>query len=154
MKNKLVCILIIIFSILILSSQADENNIKVISNELMINTNQRTSTFTGSVYAKDNNLKVWADIMTVSLEKDNDEIKNIVAAGNVKILRLNEGSEIYGNNAKYLLKEEIVIVTGDVLVIENGNEIIGNELTLDLVNSSSIMVGSSSKRVEATIMKD
>ena len=38
------------------------------------------------------------------------------------------------------------------MVIENGNQISGNELIVDLKDSSSIMVGSNSGRVEALII--
>jgi len=134
------------------SSKGDETNI--VSNELKIDTNQRTSTFTGDVYANDENLKVWSDKMIIILKTDKDEIKEILASGNVKIIRLSKGSEIYGDIANYFLEDEIIIVTGNVLVKENNNQVSGSKLTVDLKSSSSIMVGSDLDRVEAVIINN
>jgi len=134
------------------SSKGDETNI--VSNELKIDTNQRTSTFTGDVYANDENLKIWSDKMIIILKTDKDEIKEILASGNVKIIRLSKGSEIYGDIANYFLEDEIIIVTGNVLVKENNNQVSGSKLTVDLKSSSSIMVGSDSNRVEAVIINN
>ena len=72
----------------------------------------------------------------MNLETKKDEIKEILASGNVKIVRLIEGSEIYGDIANYSLKDEIIVITGNVIVKENGNQVSGNELIVDLKNSS------------------
>ena len=114
--------------------------------------NERKSIFTGDVYAYNEDLKIWSDKMIINLKLEKNEIKEISASGNVKIIRLVEGSEIYGDNANYFIEEEIIIVTGNVVVEENGNKIMGNELVVDLKNSSSIMKGTNSNRVEAFIL--
>ena len=152
MSKKISSLFIILLFLIItgVSSKGDETNI--VSNELKIDTNQRTSTFTGDVYANDENLKVWSDKMIVIMKTDKDEIKEILASGNVKIIRLSKGSEIYGDIANYFLEDEIIIVTGNVLVKENNNQVSGSKLTVDLKSSSSIMVGSDSNRVEAVII--
>ena len=92
--------------------------------------------------------------MIIILKTDKDEIKEIVASGNVKIIRLSKGSEIYGDIANYFLEDEIIIVTGNVLVKENNNQVSGSKLTVDLKSSSSIMVGSDLDRVEAVIINN
>ena len=129
-----------------------ENMINITSNKLSVDMNNRKSTFTGNVYAHNNNLKIWSDEMTINLKINKDEIKEVLAIGNVKIIRLVEGSEIYGDVANYLIEEEVIIIKGDVTIKENGNQISGNELKVDLKNSSSIMEGSNSNRVEALIV--
>ena len=152
MNKKISSLFLIIFSLMITNISSKEDGINIVSNKLNIDTNQRTSTFTGDVYANDENLKVWSDKMIIILKTDKDEIKEILASGNVKIIRLSKGSEIYGDIANYFLEDEIIIVTGNVLVKENSNQVSGSKLTVDLKNSSSIMVGSDSKRVEAIII--
>ena len=91
---------------------------------------------------------------TINLKQDKDEIKEILASGNVKIIRLIEGSEIYGDMANYSLEQEVIVITGNVTVIENGNQVSGSELFVDLNSSSSIMLGSESNRVEAIIVEN
>lgn len=137
---------------MITNVSSKEDGINIVSNELNVDMDQRTSTFTGDVYANDENLKVWSDKMIIILKTDKDEIKEILASGNVKIIRLSKGSEIYGDIANYFLEDEIIIVTGNVLVKENNNQVSGSKLTVDLKSSSSIMVGSDSNRVEAVII--
>ena len=154
MNKKISSLFLIIFSLMITNVSSKEDGINIVSNELNVDMDQRTSTFTGDVYANDENLKVWSDKMIIILKTDKDEIKEILASGNVKIIRLSKGSEIYGDIANYFLEDEIIIVTGNVLVKENNNQVSGSKLTVDLKSSSSIMVGSDSNRVEAVIINN
>ncbi len=154
MNKKISSLFLIIFSLMITNVSSKEDGINIVSNELNVDMDQRTSTFTGDVYANDENLKVWSDKMIIILKTDKDEIKEILASGNVKIIRLSKGSEIYGDIANYFLEDEIIIVTGNVLVKENNNQVSGSKLTVDLKSSSSIMVGSDSNRVEAVIVNN
>ena len=139
---------------MITNVSSKEDGINIVSNELNVDMDQRTSTFTGDVYANDENLKVWSDKMIIIMKTDKDEIKEMFASGNVKIIRLSRGSEIYGDIANYFLEDEIIIVTGNVLVKENNNQVSGSKLTVDLKSSSSIMVGSDLDRVEAVIINN
>ena len=151
MNKKISSLFLIIFSLMITNVSSKEDGINIVSNELNVDMDQRTSTFTGDVYANDENLKIWSEKMIIIFKTDKDEIKEILASGNVKIIRLSKGSEIYGDIANYFLEDEIIIVTGNVLVKENNNQVSGSKLTVDLKSSSSIMVGSDLNRVEAVI---
>ena len=154
MNKKISSLFLIIFSLMITNVSSKEDGINIVSNELNVDMDQRTSTFTGDVYANDENLKVWSDKMIINLKEKEDEIKEILAIGNVKIIRIIEGSEIYGDTANYSLLEEVIVITGNVTVLENGNQVSGNELIVDLKNSSSIMSASDSNRVEAIIINN
>ena len=152
MNKKITLLVLIILSLTFSNATSNNDSINIISNQLNIEMNERKSIFTGDVYAHNEDLKVWSDKMIINLKLEKNEIKEILASGNVKIIRLVEGSEIYGDNANYFIEEEIIIVTGNVAVKENGNKIMGNELVVDLKNSSSIMKGTNSNRVEAFIL--
>jgi lipopolysaccharide transport protein LptA len=154
MNKKISSLFLIIFSLMITNVSSKEDGISIVSNELNVDMDQRTSTFTGDVYANDENLKIWSEKMIIIFKTDKDEIKEILASGNVKIIRLSKGSEIYGDIANYFLEDEIIIVTGNVLVKENNNQVSGSKLTVDLKSSSSIMVGSDLDRVEAVIINN
>ena len=151
MNKKISVLVLIIFFFGLLSANGEDEGTTIVSDKLNIDMNERKSIFTGNVYAKNKNLKVWSDKMTIILKIDKDEIKEIIAIGNVKIIRLLEESEIYGDVANYSLEDEVIIITGNVLAKENGNNVSGDELVVDLKNSSSIMIGSDSNRVEALI---
>jgi len=152
MNKNIPHFVLIAFFFTFFNAASGDNKINIVSDKLNVEMDERKSTFTGNVYAHNKNLKVWSDKMIINLEIEKDEIKEILASGNVKIVRLIEGSEIYGDIANYSLKDEIIVITGNVIVKENGNQISGNELMVDLKNSSSIMVGSDSNRVEALII--
>jgi len=154
MNKQIPLFILLIFFLSFLNTSANESGITIISNKLNVEMDKRKSIFTGDVYAHNDILKVWSDELTIKLKTEKDEIKEILANGNVKIIRLVEGSEIYGNTADYSLEEETIIITGNVVVIENGNKVSGNELVVDLKSSSSIMVGSDSNRVEALILNN
>ena len=151
MNKKITFFIMIILFLPFLTASANESGITITSNKLNVEMNKRKSTFTGNVYAFNETLKVWSDEITINFKIEKDEIKEILANGNVKIIRLVEGSEIFGDTANYSLEEEVIIIKGNVVVIENGNQVRGDELVVDLKSSSSIMVGSDSNRVEALI---
>ena len=154
MNKKILFFALIIFLLPFLNASANKEEITIVSDKLNVEMNKRKSTFTGNVHAYNSTLKVWSDEMIINLKKEEDKIKEILATGNVKIIRLIEGSEIYGDTANYSLEEEIITIIGNVLVIENGNQVSGNELVVDLKNSSSIMSGSDLSRVEALILNN
>ena len=152
--NKIIFILFTFFFCMTLNSLSKDSELKIISNSLKIDMEKKVSTFVGDVYANNTDVKLWSQEMIVNLKKETDEIDEILAKGNIKMIILNRGSEIYGDNARYFVNDDSIIITGNVLVKENGNEITGEKLIVDLTNSSSIMESSASNRVEATIINN
>ncbi len=152
MNTKIPIFIFITFLLTFFNASSENIKINIISDKLHVDMDERKSTFTGNVYAHNTDLKVWSDKMVVNLKLKKDEIRDIIASGNVKIVRLVEGGEIYGDQANYSLENEIIIIKGNVIVKENSSQVNGNELIVDLKNSSSIMVGSDSNRVEAIII--
>ena len=152
MNTKIPIFIFITFLLTFFNASSENIKINIISDKLQVDMDERKSTFTGNVYAHNTDLKVWSDKMVVNLKLKKDEIRDIIASGNVKIVRLVEGGEIYGDQANYSLENEIIIIKGNVIVKENSSQVNGNELIVDLKNSSSIMVGSDSNRVEAIII--
>tara|TARA_B100001778_G_C18338068_1_gene516160 strand:- start:229 stop:693 length:465 start_codon:yes stop_codon:yes gene_type:complete len=152
MNTKIPIFIFITFLLTFFNASSENIKINIISDKLHVDMDERKSTFTGNVYAHNTDLKVWSDEMVVNLKLKKDEIRDIIASGNVKIVRLVEGGEIYGDQANYSLENEIIIIKGNVIVKENSSQVNGNELIVDLKNSSSIMVGSDSNRVEAIII--
>ena len=109
-----------------------------ISNELKIDTDKNISTFIGNVNATNQNLKVWSDKMIITLKEDNDNVKKIRAIGNVKIIRIFEGTEIYGEVANYSIENEFITIDKNVIIIEDGNEVRGSHLIVDLKKKKKV----------------
>ena len=139
--------------IILLNSNAiskEENNsyFNINSDKLIIRDNPLSSEFIGNVYARNDVNHFWGDKILIDYD-DNKKIKIITIIGNVKIKRYNE--EVTGNKAVYNLKSEKIKVSGDVMAIKDGNILNGNELIVDLMNSTSIINGDIDKQVSVKV---
>jgi|TARA_B110000259_G_C13799817_1_gene316257 lipopolysaccharide transport protein LptA len=148
---KLAYLIIIVF----LSSNAfsDEKNnsfFYINSDKLIIQDNLFMSEFIGNVYARNGVNHFWGDKILINYD-NNKKIKIITIIGNVKIKRFNE--EVVGDKAVYSLESEKIKINGNVTVIKDGNIINGNELLVDLINSTSTIKGNVDKQVSAKVIE-
>jgi lipopolysaccharide transport protein LptA len=151
MYSKLAYLIIIVF----LSSNAfsDEKNnsfFYINSDKLIIQDNLFMSEFIGNVYARNGVNHFWGDKILINYD-NNKKIKIITIIGNVKIKRFNE--EVVGDKAVYSLESEKIKINGNVTVIKDGNIINGNELLVDLINSTSTIKGNVDKQVSAKVIE-
>jgi|TARA_A100001011_G_scaffold366441_1_gene418991 lipopolysaccharide transport protein LptA len=144
-KKIFITILFILFT-----NSAYAKQIKIISDTLEIIRAENISIFSGNVYAIEDNLEVWSEKLIVTSSKDENEIKEINAKGNVKIVR--EEISINGDKALYDPIQNKLFVFGKVEVLQNQSIILCDKIILDLENSSSIMSSDTNKRVEALII--
>ena len=140
------------FLFFVFSNVANAKQIRIVSDKLEILRQDNISIFSGNVYAEENNLEIWSQKLTVLSNKDQTKIKEINAQDDVRILK--NGLSVTGNNAKYHLSNNTLIVIGQVKVMQNENIILCDEIVLDLTNSSSIVKSHSNKRVEALIISE
>ena len=138
-----------IFILLYFFSYCYSDEIKIISNKLSVDRDNRVSIFTGEVYAYEKNLEIWADEITLKFKKDEDKIQELLAVNKVKIVK--QDITATGSRGIYYPLEEKLQLYDDVEVLENNNSIKCDELILDIKNSTSIMKSVSNNRVEATI---
>mgnify|MGYP006131603735 FL=1 len=148
---KLAYLIIIVF----LSSNAfsDEKNnsfFYINSDKLIIQDNLFMSEFIGNVYARNGVNHFWGDKILINYD-NNKKIKIITIIGNVKIKRFNE--EVVGDKAVYSLESEKIKINGNVTVIKDGNILNGNELLVDLINSTSTIKGNVDKQVSAKVIE-
>ena len=80
---------------------------------------------------------------------ENKKIKLINLENNVRIKRINE--EATGNFASYSPKNEIIEIIGDVVVFKDKNVLYGDKLTIDLISSTSIIIGAEDEQVSVKI---
>ena len=146
---KLVYLIIIIFlNSNAISKEEDDSYFDISSDKLIIQDNPLSSEFIGNVYARNGVNYFWGDKILIDYD-DNKKIKIITIIGSVKIKRYNE--EVTGDKAVYNLKSEKIKVNGDVMVIKDGNILNGNELIVDLINSTSIINGNMNKQVSVKV---
>ena len=146
-KNFFITFLFILFT-----NSANAKQIKIISDKLEIIRAENISIFSGNVYAVEDNLSIWSEKLIMTSSKDEKEVKEINAHGNVKIVR--EELSINGDKARYDPIQNKLFVFGEVKVLQNQNTILCDKIIVDLENSSSIMSSDLNKRVEALIINE
>ena len=146
-KNFFITLLFIVFI-----TSANAKQIKIVSDRLEIIRAENISIFSGNVYAMEDNLEIWSEELIMTSSKDENEVKEINAHGNVKIVR--EELSINGDKARYNPIQNKLFVFGEVEVLQNQSTILCDKIIVDLENSSSIMSSDSNKRVEALIINE
>ena len=144
-KNSLY--IIIINLLLIINSYSNE--LKITSENLEVDRENRISIFSGDVYAHNKDIRIWSEKLIVKFDNTENEIEQLNAEYSVKIIK--EEITATGDIGLYYPKSEKLNLLGNVEVIENNNYVKCDELYLDIKNSTSIMRSNSSKRVEAYI---
>ena len=148
--KKIYLIILIFFNSYVLSAKENISYLEIESDELIITENPLVSKFIGNVYAKNEENQFWGDTILINYNNDK-KINLITAVGNVIIER--EEEKVMGDKAIYNLKSEKIIISGDVSVFRDGNILNGNELTIDLMTSISIIKGSNKKQVSAKVIE-
>ena len=147
LKNFFITFLFILFT-----NSANAKQIKIISDKLEIIRAENISIFSGNVYAVEDNLSIWSEKLIMTSSKDEKEVKEINAHGNVKIVR--EELSINGDKARYDPIQNKLFVFGEVEVLQGQSIILCNKIIVDLEDSSSIMSSNSNERVEALIFNE
>ena len=134
---------------LLLTINSYSNELKVTSENLEVDRENRISVFSGDVYAYNKDIRIWSEKLIVKFDNTKNEIEQLNAEYSVKIVK--EEITATGDIGVYYPKSEKLNLLGNVEVIEKNNYVKCDELYLDIKNSTSIMRSSSSKRVEAYI---
>ena len=142
----------ITFLFILFVTSANAEQIKIISDELEVIRSENISIFSGNVYALRDNLEIWSKELIITSSKDKNEIKEIKAHGNVKIIR--KELSINGDKARYDPIQNKLFVFGKVEVLQDRSIILCDKIIVDLENSSSIMSSNTNKRVEAVIINE
>jgi lipopolysaccharide transport protein LptA len=148
---KLAYLIIIVFlSSKTFSDEINNSYFYINSDKLIIQDNLFMSEFIGNAYARNGINHFWGDKILINYD-NNKKIKIITIIGNVKIKRFNE--EVVGDKAVYSLESEKIKINGNVTVIKDGNILNGNELLVDLINSTSTIKGNVDKQVSAKVIE-
>ena len=137
---------------LLLTVNSYSNELKVTSENLEVDRENRISVFSGDVYAYNKDIRIWSEKLIVKFDKTLNEIEQLNAESSVKIIK--DEVTATGDIGVYYPKSEKLNLLGNVEVIEKNNYVKCDELYLDIKNSTSIMRSNSSKRVEAYIINN
>ena len=145
--NKLFLYLLISLIPFLKISYSDE--ILIESEELIITNEPLTTTFIGNVYAFDNEIKLWSDKILILYTETESQIDQIKCFGNSKLVR--ENQEIISENITYFVIDKKIYAKGNIILTQDENVMKGNELSVDLVKSTSIMKSSQNNKVTVKI---
>ena len=134
---------------LLLTLNSYSNELKVTSENLEVDRENRISVFSGDVYAYNKDIRIWSEKLIVKFDNTKNEIEQLNAEYSVKIIK--DEITATGDIGVYYPKTEKLNLLGNVEVLEKNNYVKCDELYLDIKNSTSIMKSDSSKRVEALI---
>ena len=145
--NKFFLCLFISLILFLKISYSDE--ILIESEELVITNEPLTTTFIGDVYAFDNEIKLWSDKILILYTETESQIDQIKCFGNSKLVR--ENQEIISENITYFAIDKKIYAKGDITLTQDENVMKGNELSVDLVKSTSIMKSNQNNKVTVKI---
>ena len=133
-------------SLAIATAQAAPLNIE--ANSLSVERNTNTATFSGNVKAMQQNLTLTSN--TLSVNYTGGAVRTVTAEGNV---RFQSGSDTAtGNRAVYTPTNNQVVLTGTVVLTQNGTTLTGERLVYNLKTGLANLTSSGSGRVKAVIL--
>ena len=147
--NKLFLFLFLLISLISFIKISYSDEILIESEELIITNKPLTTTFIGNVYAFDNEIKLWADKILILYTETKNQIDQIKCFGNSKLVR--ENQEIISENITYFAINKKIYAKGDITLTQDENVMKGNELSVDLVKSTSIMKSDQNNKVTVKI---
>ena len=145
--NKFLFYLFVSLSAFLIVSYSDE--ILIESEKLVITNEPLTTTFIGDVYAFDNEIKLWSDKILILYTETESQIDQIKSFGNTRLVR--ENQEIISENITYFVIDKKIYANGNITLTQDENVMRGNELSVDLVKSTSIMKSSKNNKVTVKI---
>lgn len=114
--------------------------VEVTSDELAVNQTDGTAVFTGNVVVVQGELRLAAKSVRVEYAKDDrSKVERILASGGVTLVSATEAAE--GKEAVYTVANGEIVMTGDVLLTQNGGTIAGQKLVVDLDTGTGQMDG-------------
>ena len=163
MKNfssfiKVFRIFSVLLSIPVFSLASDK--IEILSDNLMVLRDENKAIFTGNVIAEREKMKVSANEMTAYYEifdsegngNKKTEVKRIVANG--KVIIETESETASGQKGEYNMRDDVFILTGDVIMKQGENVMVGDRFIYDRKLGKGIMSSNKEKnsRVKAVLV--
>lgn len=135
------------------SSRKDRSGLPITikSNELTADNKGKTAVFTGKVVAKQGDISIFADKITVNYADKKGDVEKIEASGNVRIVQQNKTGT--AAQAVYDSRDGRITLTGNPKVMQGGDSISGKTITYYVDDDKSVVSGGDDpkSRVEAVI---
>ena len=131
--------------------RAGEQPLRITSEQLEADNKNSVIIFSGNVVAKQGNMTIYADAARVYYEKkeEGNEIREIVATGNVKIQEADRLA--VAQNAVFMNSEQKIVLTGQPKVWQGKDMVSGEKITILLEENKSFVESGPERRVEVIL---
>jgi lipopolysaccharide export system protein LptA len=113
--------------------------VEVSADQLSVSQADGTATFSGNVVVGQGEMRLSAALVRVEYHTDGGGIARLHAEGGVTLVSGNEAAE--AREAVYDIDAGRVVMTGEVLLTEDGNALSGDRLVIDLNAGTAQMEG-------------
>ena len=110
---------------------------------------QNTVTFRGNVIGKQENIILYANVLTIHYDSESKGIKMVVATGNVKIVQLERRAT--GQKVTFKQEDNQVQLEGSAVLREGENVIRGDRVTCYMDEDRCVVEGGKGGRVNTSI---
>jgi lipopolysaccharide export system protein LptA len=123
--------------------------IDIVSDTVEANQKQNFVVFKGNVIAKQEDITLYSNLLTIHYSPEAKTIKTVVAEGNVKIVQVERRAT--GQKATFHHEENKMVLEGDAVVREGENVVRGERVIYYVDEERSVVEGGKGSRVSTTI---
>ncbi len=125
--------------------------LEITSNQLEVFQEEQKSVFSGEVVARQGEMTLYTDQLTVLFDDQND-VSRVEAAGSVRIEEPLRHAR--GNHAVFDREADTLVLSGNAEVVQGENRIAGDEITLFIGQNRSVVRSKDTGRVRAVILPE
>lgn len=109
------------------------------ADQLSVNNADGTAVFSGNVLVGQGDMRLAAAEVRVEYAPGGRQIQRLHATGGVTIANLADAAE--AREAVYTIDTGIIVLTGDVLLVQGASALSGQKLTINLKDGTGVMEG-------------
>lgn len=130
-----------------LARAAGGGPVEITADRLEADDAAKTLVFIGHAVAKQGDVTIHSDRLTIRYAQQGGDVDRLVAEGNVRIV---QGQRVAtGGRAEYFRADERILLTGSPQVVEGQNSVRGHEIELFPRENRSVVKGGQDGRVNA-----
>ena len=126
--------------------------VEVTARHLEIRKPQRLAIFTGEVIAKQGDITLYCDKLTVFSAPVEDQVDRMEAFGHVRVVQLDRTAT--ADQAIYRQQLGTLLLIGNAVVHQGQNQVSGDEITVYLQEDRSVVEGKEDGRVRAILFPE
>lgn len=113
--------------------------VEVTSEKLAVDETAGTALFTGDVIVGQGDMRLFAPRVLVIYNEDQTDIDRMEARGGVTLISGEDAAE--AQEADYFVADDIINMTGDVLLTQGLSAITSDDMTVDTIDGTALMTG-------------